>query len=317
MDPNNSNILYYGTHTLYRTENGAEEWSPISPKLTDHNSDRRVGTLTTIAVAPTNSDVIYVGTDDGYVWVSPDYGNSWKNISSDLPFRWVTRVAVDPKDENMVYATFSGLRWADPEPRVFRSSDMGDSWTNISSNLPDAPVNAFEIDRNNSNILYLGNDVGAFISYNAGASWEVLDENLPIVVVNDMKIHPTENYLAIGTHGRGIYKFDLANVTDINSSNHNIPKNVYLSQNFPNPFNPSTIIEYSIPSAPQVQNVNSFVTLKIYDNLGQIVTTLVNEEKSPGNYKVTWNAINHSSGIYFYKLSVDDQIQTRKMLLLK
>ena len=82
MDPNNSEVLYYGTHTLYRTENGAQSWTKVSPKLTDHSDEKRLGTLTTIAVAPTNSDVIYVGTDDSYVWVSSDYGLTWEDISS-------------------------------------------------------------------------------------------------------------------------------------------------------------------------------------------------------------------------------------------
>ncbi|MDX1702059.1 MAG: T9SS type A sorting domain-containing protein, partial [Melioribacteraceae bacterium] len=320
MDPNNSSVLYYGTHTLYRTTDGAESWSPISPKLTDHNSDRRLGTLTTIAVAPTNSEVIYVGTDDGYVWVSSDYGSNWKNISSDLPFRWVTRVAVDPTDENIVYATFSGLRWADPEPRVFRSIDMGNTWTNISSNLPDAPVNAFEIDRNNRNILYLGNDVGVFISYNSGQSWEILADDLPIVVVNDMKIHPTDNYLAIGTHGRGMYKVALNNLVDTPTYENNISSEYTLSQNYPNPFNPTTTIKYSIPNLGANGELSN-VKLTIYDLLGRVIATLVNQEQQPGNYEVVFNSSafdqKFSSGIYIYTLKIGDFIDSKKMVLIK
>jgi photosystem II stability/assembly factor-like uncharacterized protein len=121
MDPNNSSVLYYGTHTLYRTTNAADYWEPISPKLTNYAEGFRLGTITTIAVAPSNSDVIYLGTDDGFVWVSSDYGNTWKDISEDLPLRWVTRVVVDPTDENIIYVTLSGLKWAESESKVFRS----------------------------------------------------------------------------------------------------------------------------------------------------------------------------------------------------
>ncbi len=119
MDPNNSNILYYGTDYLYRTTNSAGDWTKISPKLTDY-SGARLGTITTIAVAPSNSNVIYVGSDDSHVWVSSDNGSTWNEISDGLPIRWVSRVAVDPSNENIVYAAFNGLRWKDPQPHVFR-----------------------------------------------------------------------------------------------------------------------------------------------------------------------------------------------------
>ena len=338
MDPNNSEVVYYGTHSLYRTENGADSWLKISPKLTDHNEETRLGTITTIAVAPTNSDVIYVGTDDSHVWVSSDYGVTWEDISANLPYRWVTRVVVDPNDENIVYATFSGLKWAESEPRVFRSSNMGTTWTNISSNLPDAPINAFAVDNNNPDILYLGNDIGAFVSYNIGENWEILDGNLPIVVVNDMKIHPTDNYLAVGTHGRGIYKIDLNEIVGGKESVNQIPNNLYLSQNYPNPFNPNTNIEYTIPTTSVIlsgaknqqdfssqssnkngasQNDNSHVSLKVYGVLGREVTTLVSQPQNAGNYKINFDGSDLTSGIYYYKLQFDDKIQVKKMMLIK
>ncbi len=315
MDPNNSSVLYYGTHTLYRTEDAASLWKPISNKLTNFTSDTRIGTITTIAVAPSNSNVIYVGTDDGNVWVSKDYGLIWKNISASLPLRWVTRLAVDPKNENRVFITFSGLRWVDPISHVFISENMGESWRDISSNLPEAPVNAFSIDNNNSDILYLGNDIGAFFSKDAGNSWEVLGNNLPTVVVNDMKIHPTENYLAIGTHGRGMYKMDLNPLTSNNSIKNNRPSSFVLYQNYPNPFNPSTTIEYSVPYVETHSHAS--LQLKIYDVLGREVSTLVNETKSPGTYKVEFEASGLASGIYYYTLATGNYSRTKKMVYLK
>ncbi|MFZ1292485.1 MAG: T9SS type A sorting domain-containing protein [Melioribacteraceae bacterium] len=323
MDPNNSNILYYGTHTLYRTENAAESWDSISPKLTDYNSEKKIGTISTIAVAPSNSNVIYVGTDDGNVWVSNNYGFSWKNISHNLPIRWITRVAVHPNNENVVYVTLSGLRWAEPQPHVFRSENMGESWVEINNDLPDAPVNAFEIDKVNPKILYLGNDVGAFISFDEGSNWEILGNNLPIVVVNDMKIHPTENYLAISTYGRGIYKIDLDQITNVNSEKSKIPNEFVLHQNYPNPFNPTTTIEYSILSnvKREMSNVEkqNFASLQIiiYDFLGRKIKTLVNEKKSAGNYEVIFDAAGLSSGIYYYSLISENFSATKKMIYLK
>ena len=138
MDPNNSNILYYGTNRIYRTEDGAQLWNSITPDLSRQLENEKIGTVTTIAVAPSNSEVIYAGMDDGLVWVSKNYGQDWEDISDSLPFRWVTRVVVHPDSENIAYVTFSGLRWKDPQPHVFRTTDFGNSWQDISSNLPEA-----------------------------------------------------------------------------------------------------------------------------------------------------------------------------------
>jgi photosystem II stability/assembly factor-like uncharacterized protein len=310
MDPNSSNILYYGTHSLYRTTDGAQNWTKISPQLTDWVTGRRLGTLTTIAVAPTNSNIIYVGTDDAHIWVSTNNGTDWNDISSGLPQRWVTRVVVDPFDENIVYATFNGLKWRDPQPHVFRSTNKGTDWTDISSNLPDAPVNAFAVDNNYSNRLYVGNDVGMYVSFDTGQSWEVLGEGLPVLPVGDIKIHPTENYLAAGTYGRSMYKIDLNLLTNIENENTKIPKRFSLLQNYPNPFNPNTIISWQAP-------VNSHQTIKIYDVTGKEIITLLDEFKMAGKYEINFNASLLSSGIYFYKLVSGNYSETKKMVVLK
>lgn len=311
MDPNDNNILYYGTDRVYRTMNSAGNWTAISDDLTDGIPGTRLGTVTTIAVAPGNSDVIYAGTDDSHVWVTSDFGSTWIDISGTLPTRWVTRVIVDPVDENIIYVTFSGLKWRDPQPHVFRSSDMGATWSDISSNLPDAPVNAFAVDNNNQSVLYVGNDVGMYVSSNTGDSWEFLGEGLPIVTVGDIKIHPTANFLVAGTHGRSMYKIDLDLVTGIKTDKENNLLNSFvLEQNYPNPFNPSTTIQYSVVS-------QQFVVLKIYDVLGNEIITLVNEEKPAGIYEIMFNAQVLTSGVYFYTLEVGNFIQTKKMILLR
>ena len=228
-----------------------------------------------------------------------------------LPTRWVTRVTVDPVDENIIYVTFSGLKWRDPQPHVFRSSDMGATWSDISSNLPDAPVNAFAVDNNNQSVLYLGNDVGMYVSFNTGANWEFLGEALPIVTVGDIKIHPIANFLVAGTHGRSMYKIDLDMVTGIETDKGSTTLNSFvLEQNYPNPFNPSTTIQYTVGS-------KQFVELKVYDVLGEEITTLVNEEKSEGTYEINFSASVLTSGVYFYKLQVGSFIDVKKMILLK
>ena len=114
-----------------------------------------------------------------------------------------------PLNESIVYVTFNGLKWRDPQPHVFRSTDKGTTWSDISSNLPDAPVNAFAVDPIEPERLYLGNDVGMYVSFNSGQSWWVLGEGLPVLPIGDIKIHPTTRELVAGTYGRSMYKIDL------------------------------------------------------------------------------------------------------------
>lgn len=309
IDPNNSSVLYYGTNKIYRSTDKASTWQAVSPVLSASAPGSRVGTVSAIAVAPSNSRIIYAGTDDSNIWVSTDSARTWNKITDGLPLRWVTRIAVDPKQENIVYAAFSGLKWKDPQPHIFRSSDYGHSWTNISSSLPDAPVNAFAVDLHYSNILYSGSDVGAFVSFDTGKSWQTLGTGLPVVSVYDMKIHPVTNYLVIGTHGRSMYRLNLNNLTGISQQNAAV-KQFSLSQNYPNPFNPSTRISYSIAE-------KSHVNLVIYNLQGRETAVLVNEDKEAGNYSIRFDAGGLPSGIYFCSLKAGNQSFTKKMLLLR
>ena len=403
MAPNQSNVLYYGTDRIYRTENGADYWFPISPDLTKQLPDSRLGTVTTIAVAPTNSSVIYAGTDDGNVWVSENFGSTWRNITNGLPFRWVTRVAIDPTNEKSAYVTFSGLKWKSPQAHVFRTENMGRQWVDISNNLPDAPVNIIVVDPTQPNYLYIGSDVGCFFSSNYGQSWDVLGEGLPIVPVYSMALHAESRLLAIGTHGRSMYtlplnntrqikvsafttvpkrdglelqwqtdqpenhsrfsierkvadgqfvEIDLVNKTSANSQGNHysyfdqevppgtiqyrlklvdengnlcyskclavewpVTNEFALAQNYPNPFNASTTIDYQVKE-------KALVSIQIYDELGRLVRTLVNAERVPGTYQVTWQGETDkrqpvASGVYFYRMQANAYHCVRRLFYLK
>jgi photosystem II stability/assembly factor-like uncharacterized protein len=262
MDPNNSNVLYFGTNKVYRTTNAAANWTAISPDLTNGNQPR-LGTVTTIDVSNTNPNMIIAGTDDANVWITSNSGTNWTKVSATLPYRWITRVAIDPLNENISYVTFNGLKWRDPQPHIFRTTNKGQTWSDISNNLPDAPVNAFAIDPLRTNVLFAGSDVGCYYSTNTGQSWQFLGSGLPMVSVYDMKIHPTAYYLAIGTHGRSMYKIDLNTIIGINSNEQLSASDYKLEQNFPNPFNPETTIKYSVSR-------KSFVQIKVYDISGKL-----------------------------------------------
>ncbi len=165
--------------------------------------------------------------------------------------------------------------------------------------------------------LYLGNDVGMYVSFNSGQNWWVLGEGLPILPIGDIEIHPTTRELVAGTYGRSMYKIDLNSIPTNVESSDPVLSGFYLEQNYPNPFNPSTKIKYTIPSVTLSEVEGSLVTLKVYDILGNEIATLVNEEKPAGSYEVEFDATGLTSGVYFYKLQSNDFSDTKKMILIR
>jgi hypothetical protein len=156
-----------------------------------------------------------------------------------------------------------------------------------------------------------------YVSYNSGQSWWVLGEGLPTLPVGDIEIHPTTRELVAGTYGRSMYKIDLNLVPTNVESSMPIVSGFYLEQNYPNPFNPSTKIKYQIPASQNPSKGGTFVTLKVYDILGNEIATLVNEEKTAGSYEVDFNASGLASGIYLYKLISPNFSETKKMIFLR
>ncbi|MEW6051890.1 MAG: thrombospondin type 3 repeat-containing protein [Candidatus Zixiibacteriota bacterium] len=217
MDPSNRNILYYGTNYLYKTTNGANLWTKISPDLTNGpHPYSAFGCVTTIAVANTDGNVVYVGTDDGNVWVTQNGGTGWTAISGTLPDRWVTRVAVDPTSAGTAYVTLSGYFEGSSTPHIYRTTNFGTSWTGISGNLPNVPVNDVIVDPANTSQLFVGTDVGVYITTNLGTTWSPLGTGLPILPIHDIAFDQRSRKLVAGTHGRSMYSttVDCPGITD-------------------------------------------------------------------------------------------------------
>lgn len=205
MDPNDHNTLYYGANRLYKTTDGAATWFAISDDLTNWPHPVWFGTITTIDVARTDGDVIYCGTDDGNVWVTTSGGGTWDQIDADLPDRWVTRVAVDPRDAAVAYVTLSGFGEASLLPHIFRTTDYGQTWTDIHGDLPDAPVNDVIIDSEDDSTLFIATDVGVFATNDLGASWAPLGSGMPISPVLDLDLYLPTRKLVAGTYGRSMF----------------------------------------------------------------------------------------------------------------
>lgn len=303
MDPNNNQVLYYGAERLYRTVDAAVSWGPISPNLARGGS-QLLGTISTIAVSPVDSNIVWVGTDDGYVWVTNDYGNTWARVSDGLPLRWVTRVIADPLERDVAYITYSGLRWRDPETYVYRTRDLGVTWSDITSNLPEAPVNAFAVDPVDTDVLYLGSDVGAFVSLNGGLDWQVLGTGIPIVPVYDMKVYQNDSlhFLVAGTHGRSMYRLDLKETVTNVAQEPMLPDAFTLEAAYPNPFTHSLQLEYQLRHPARVE-------IDVVDVLGRHVSTVEDVRRNAGSYAATWMPHNIAPGRYFVRLNADGVVR--------
>ncbi|WP_233196715.1 glycosyl hydrolase [Verrucosispora sp. ts21] len=208
FDPNDPNVMYYAGNILNRSTDNGRTWTPISPDLTNGGpndpSGYPWGTITTVAVAPSDSNTLYVGTDDGKVWWTRDLGATWNEVNSaQLPGTWVTRIAVNPKDAKIAYATFSAFRSGSSRAHVLMTRDGGQTWSNIGQGLPDAPVNS--IVPTSDGLLMVGTDVGVFLSAWNGGEWAALGKNLPQAPVMYLRYHEPSRQLTAATFGRGIY----------------------------------------------------------------------------------------------------------------
>ncbi|WP_432412607.1 WD40/YVTN/BNR-like repeat-containing protein [Rasiella sp. SM2506] len=224
LSSHNQDILYLGGNKLMRSMNQGTDWQAISPDLTHGGKKGNVayGTLASISESPFQFGLLYTGSDDGLVQVSKDGGASWQNISATFPKDlWVSRVIASEHKKERVYVTLNGYRWDDFKPYVYMSDTYGVTWKNISNNLPTSPVNVIREDPENEQVLYLGTDNGAYVSFNQGESWETFAEGLPNVAVHDLAIQKRDKDLVVGTHGRSIYVADIALLQHISSERMN------------------------------------------------------------------------------------------------
>ena len=204
MDPNIHTVLYTATDRVYRSVNRGESWTPFNQQVCFGGNF-----VTAIAPARSEADVVYVGGSGGRIWVTTNGGTSWTPIYGSTPVEWVSRIAVDPYNAGTAYVAFS--EWAEDygrgstAPHVWRTTNYGQSWSNITGNLPNAPVNDVIVDFFNVNTLYIGTDVGVFRTTDLGTTWTPYGTGLPLVAVTDLAYHPPTKQLAAGTLGRSIY----------------------------------------------------------------------------------------------------------------
>jgi hypothetical protein len=232
LSPHNPRTVYLGGDRLFRSYDRGDTWiaspdltknigrndRPIlgvdgsAPMASKHDGAASFSNIVTIGESPLVPGVIWVGTNDGNLQVSRDSGNTWKNVVDNVPRvpkeTHVSRVEPSHYDAGTCYVTFDGHRTDDHNPYVFKTADFGETWTSIQSNLPAGNVNVIREDPKNKNLLYLGTEYGFYVTLNGGREWKRFMTGLPTVRIDDILVHPRDNDLIVGTHGRSIYVID-------------------------------------------------------------------------------------------------------------
>ena len=312
INRNNTSQLYFGTYRLYRTDNSKAakssdvRWRAISPDLTSGcrgtaPNGARNCTLSAIGVG--GGTGVYTGSLDGFVYFSADaqtsnnptwtlLGASGQNGEEDedghgdtrLPRRPVGSIAVDRSNYRVAYIGYNGYNAATPHRpgHVFKTTNAGKSFADISGNLPDSPVNSLILDPAYPNTLYAGTDVGPFVTRNGGKTWSSLGTGFPLVAVWQLDLDPFHRVIGAGTHGRGSFK-----ITDTTAPK---PALVLSKVDSGVPVGPGSVIDYTL-TLHNIGNANATgvrITDSIPDN-----TTFVSAD-SGGTYEdggVTWSGL--------------------------
>ncbi len=221
--------FYMGSQFLHRSEDMGDTWEIISPDLStndvakqnqedsgglskDNSGAENHTTIFTIAESTLDEKVIWVGTDDGNVQVTKDGGKSWTNTVDNiigLPKNtWCYHIEASVFDKGTAYAVFDGHTMNDMTPYAFKTTDYGQTWTNIITDEVDSFVRNIQEDYENPNLLFLGTEFGLYITMDGGLSWSKFTNNMPAVAVHFIDLQKATNDLVLGTHGRGVIIID-------------------------------------------------------------------------------------------------------------
>ncbi|MEM7087709.1 MAG: hypothetical protein AAF489_16125 [Bacteroidota bacterium] len=279
--PSNANIMYAGGTYLYRSD---DQGTPGSWSTTANQPVDGTNVLTKIAISPTNPDLLFVSanpvpfsgsTETPKVWKSTDGGQNF-TVMNGLPERVCKDIDIDPTNNNVVYAVFSGFG----TDHIYKTVDGGATWASIDNGLPDLPTNAVLVDPLNPDDIYVGNDVGVYYSEDAGNSWDPFSEALPeATIIMDLNHSPADRKIRIATHGHGVWERSYVNdflstsEFEINAANFTM---------YPNPADGAIAIR--IESKVNSANVN----LEVLSMLGQKVANIALDGIQNGVNTIPW-----------------------------
>ena len=224
FSPVDNKTLFYAGNVLFKTLDGGNSWKVISPDLTRPSYDvadcigiyrtdsmgrmPQRGVIYTIAPSPLDSNILWVGTDDGLVHRTTDGGKTWNNVSPPGLNSWskISLMDASHTDKNTAYAAVNRIRLDDQHPHIYRTRDGGKTWKEIVNGLPDDPINVVKEDHQCKGLLFAGSERAAYVSFDDGEHWQSLRMNMPATSIRDLVIK--DNDLAVATHGRSFWIMD-------------------------------------------------------------------------------------------------------------
>ncbi|OYX76811.1 MAG: hypothetical protein B7Y82_10495 [Sphingomonadales bacterium 32-65-25] len=330
ISPHDPKTLYFGANVLFRSRDRGDTWERISPDLTRqlsrdalplqgkiqpanaidlHSSTALYGNTHSLSVSTMRPGLIAAGTDDGLIQVSRDDGRTWAK-SATFPGvanqKKVGMVAWSSTNEGTLVAVFDGHQDNDFAPHVVRSDDYGATWRNITADLPAfGPTKSIAVHPKNGELLFVGTDMGVYFSRDGGGHWLPLRSGLPTNSVQGLMVHPRENDLVIGTHGRGFWVLDDINlvekltpdvvashsylaplrrgtqIRDVPRGRKNAGNSYFTTKNPPR----GAIIDYWLGSAAEGQKVS----IEIMDSVGKTVRSLTQPVAKRGAQRAVWD----------------------------
>ncbi|MBC7187777.1 MAG: T9SS type A sorting domain-containing protein [Calditrichaeota bacterium] len=316
-DPLDSDVLYCGTMYggLFKSPDGGNSWHPS-------NGGLPTGIVELVAVDPTNPQVVYAGvrsrhiTEPHGLYISTDGGEQWAPaFPAYLSETWreVMDLAINPVNPRTLFAAISTLEG------VHRSHDQGRSWEPVNRGIRLGSghyVVSVAIDPVDTNVVYAAG-TELYVSYDAGANWQPMEAGLPphFGAVTKIRVDPKDpSRIYAASDGSGVLVYHRTKSRVHRERNEEVPTAYYLAQNFPNPFNASTLLRFGLPK-------QSSVLMEVFSVTGELVCTLVNERRGPGHYTVLWNGRDQqgarvASGVYLCRLRAGEFVDVKKMMLL-
>ncbi len=323
ISPHDPITVYFGGNVLFRSRDKGHSWDVISPDVTtdDKTKQRTSGgeiyqdntaaefhcTILTIAESPVEEGVIWLGTDDGNLQVTRDGGENWKNVNKNVPglpdFAWIGKIHASEHDGGTAFVAVDNHRSDDFTPHAYMTENYGKTWKQIVNGLPvDDYVKVIRQDPHDPDVLYVGMEHGVYISWDKGGHWTRINQNLPPVSVRDLRIHPRERDIIVGTHGRGVWILDDARpVSEYRKVNEkemhvfpvrpatrwnmysqveNMGQRAYIAKNPPE----GAIINFWLNEKPKGP-----VTVEVKDQNGMVVRTLTDSNAVSGLNRIIWD----------------------------
>jgi S1-C subfamily serine protease/photosystem II stability/assembly factor-like uncharacterized protein len=301
----NSRVFYAAGNYVFRSWDRGSNLEKISPEITL----TKRGSATALSESPRSPNVLYVGTDDGALWVTRDAGKTWTDITKNLGLvapRWVSTIEASRFEDGRVYVCLDGHRSNDDDPYVLVSEDYGKTFKSLRANLPWGSTRCLRESPFNENVLLVGTEFGLFASANRGETWSSLNSNLPTVAIFDLAFHPNNGEVVLATHGRSLW------IGDITALHQLAPTHLTES---PNLYKPTTAIRWRREASRGTTNRRFIgenppagaviyytlpkkaenVSVKIIDVSGQTLREIRGSNEA-GLQRVTWDFIAQGGG---------------------